>query len=377
MNSENASIGANISRLRAERKLTQEQLASRAGITRVALGKIERGAVLPRAATLTSLAKSLEVPVKDLVEPVTLLEGVRFRSGKRVHTREQILAEVAKWLDGYNWLEGTLDESRPFGLSRIPKKDGPLEAARLAREAAGLNPSEPVRDVCGLLEKCGVKVLLYPTQRESFFGLSVSAQGGGPAVLVNTWERISVERWIFTTAHELGHLLLHPEEFRREESNEPKATEREADAFASEFLMPEVAFDREWADTWGHPLVTRVLKVKRLFRVSYKTVLYRLVSSGRETKSVWAAFQSQHRALFGKTLKSADEPQALERGEFAWNWRRAEEPDGLSRHDFVEDRLWWLVRRALEEGVVSLGRAAEIVGLNIEQMRLRAKAWSR
>jgi hypothetical protein len=31
---------------------------------------------------------------------------------------------------------------------------------------------------------------------------------GGPAVVVNVWGRLSVERWIFTAAHELGHLMI-------------------------------------------------------------------------------------------------------------------------------------------------------------------------
>ena len=47
--------------------------------------------------------------------------------------------------------------------------------------------------------------------------------------------------------------------------------------------MPEAAFASEWEITRRHSLVVRVIKVKRIFRVSYKTVLYRLVESGSET----------------------------------------------------------------------------------------------
>ncbi|MDD9984029.1 MAG: ImmA/IrrE family metallo-endopeptidase [Gammaproteobacteria bacterium] len=73
--------------------------------------------------------------------------------------------------------------------------------------------------------------------------------GRGPAVVVNTWDRISVERWIFTAAHEFGHLLLHPDENRRDATELPVQAEREADVFASEFLMPETAFATEWEET--------------------------------------------------------------------------------------------------------------------------------
>ena len=140
--------------------------------------------------------------------------------------------------------------------------------------------------------------------------------------------------------------------------------------------MPEEAFARSWDHTRGHALLVRVLKVKRFFRVSYKTVLYRLVESGREESDVWRTFQRQHRTYFGKTLRKTDEPKALRKSEFAWNWNRSGEPDGLSMHDFVEDRLSRLVRLALEDGHISLGRAAEILEISREGMRERARGWA-
>ena len=373
-----AHIAANVARLRLDRQLTQAELAERAGISRVALGKIERGVVVPRAGTLALLAKTLAVPTSELVIPIRPLESVRFRARARVHAREQILAEVSKWLVAYAQLEADLDEQRPFRFEIRGGADRrtPAEIARMARRESGLGPEEPVRDICGLLEGNGVKLLLLETKRDSFFGLSVGARDGGPAVVVNTWERISVERWIFTAAHELGHLLLHPDEYRRDATGLHVQAEREADNFASEFLMPEAAFSSEWEETRGHSLLVRVLKVKRIFRVSYKTVLYRLVESGREASDVWRAFQGQHRGHFGKTLRKADEPNSLGASEFAWNWGRSGEPAGLNQHDFIEDRLSRLVRQALERGRISLGRAAEILGITREAMRTQAREWA-
>ena len=384
-----ATIAANVARLRLDRRLTQEDLAAKAGLSRVALGKIERGAVIPRARTLNALAKALTVPVGELVTPVRPLESVRFRARTQVHAREQILAEVSKWLDAYAELEAALNEQLPFRFEEEVSERGhlardycgleartPMKAAQAARRAVGLGLEEPVRDICGLLEENGVKFLLLETNRDSFFGLSVGSRDHGPAVVVNTWERISVERWIFTAAHELGHLLLHQDEYQRDATDLPTETERAADAFASEFLMPEAAFAKAWDETCGHSLLVRVLKVKRIFRVSYKTVLYRLIESDRETSDVWRAFQGQHRGYFGKTLRKTDEPEALHKSEFAWNWGRSGEPAGLSRYDFIEGRLSRLVRRALEAERISLGRAAEILGLTRDEMRQKAREWA-
>ena len=375
-----ANIAANVARLRSDRQLTQDDLAAKSGLSRVALGKIERSEVIPRARTLDALAKTLAVPVRDLVIPVRHLESVRFRARARVHTREQILAEVSKWLDDYAGLEADLKERSPFRFEEAPppsRRRSPEKIAQAARLAVRVGPEEPVQDICQLLEDNGIKLLAMETNRDSFFGLSVGARDGGPAVVVNTWDRISVERWIFTAAHELGHLLLHPSEYQRDVTEIPVQAEREADAFASTFLMPEAAFAAEWDATRGHPLLTRVLKVKRMFRVSYKTVLYRLVESGRETSDVWRTFQRQHRDRFGKTLRKTDEPEALKKSEFAWNWSRSGEPAGLTQHDFVDGRLSRLVRRALERERISLGRAAEILRLTRNEMRAQAREWAR
>ncbi len=373
-----ACISANVARLRLDRRLTQEALAAKAGISRLALGKIERGAVVPRARTLADLAAALAVPVGDLVTPVRPLKSVRFRAKAQVHAREQILAGVSRWLEAYAWLEAELNDRLPFRFEEASADGGtPAEVARSARRVVELEPGEPVRNISRLLEDNGVKLLLLETARDSFFGLSVGARDGGPAVVVNTWDRISVERWIFTAAHELGHLLLHPSEYRREATEMRSEPERDADGFASEFLMPEAAFSIEWEATSGHSLRVRVLKVKRIFRVSYMTVLRRLVETDREMSDVWGAFQQQHRERFGKTLRRIEEPEALGKSEFAWDWRRSGEPAGLSEHDFVEDRLLRLVRRALEEERISLGRAAEILGLTRDEMRKQAREWKR
>jgi Zn-dependent peptidase ImmA (M78 family)/DNA-binding XRE family transcriptional regulator len=371
-----SAIASNLARLRADRGLTQADLAKRAHLSRVALGKIERGEVTPRSDTISELARALRVPLRDLVSRVEPVSGVRFRAKKRVNNREQILVEISAWLRAYRWLETELGIHQPFALQKLVGSDlAPEDLARHARKLLKLSPKEATRDICGLLEDKGVKVLLLKKATDAFFGLSVAPGNGGPAVVVNTWERISVERWIFTAAHELGHILLHKEAYDRSQADEEEPEEREADRFASHFLMPAESFDSEWDQTRGLPLLSRVLKVKRIYRVSYKTVLHRLVETGREPKEVWRNFQVQHKRQFGKTLRKVDEPERLEAGEFRLDWSRSGEPEGLSESDFVQDRLYGLVRSALEKHVISLGRAAEILRISHAQMRDLAVSW--
>ncbi|MGH3711734.1 MAG: helix-turn-helix domain-containing protein [Pseudonocardiaceae bacterium] len=62
----NKIVGANVRRLRVERKLTQEQLAHDAEIDLTYLGGIERGRRNPSVAVIARLAKMLGVSPREL-----------------------------------------------------------------------------------------------------------------------------------------------------------------------------------------------------------------------------------------------------------------------------------------------------------------------
>jgi Zn-dependent peptidase ImmA (M78 family)/DNA-binding XRE family transcriptional regulator len=372
-----SAIGSNLRRLRAAQRMTQAEVASAAGITRLGYRNLEAGHSLPRAETLQALARALAVGVQDLVTPASELRHVRFRSFQRLNSREQILFEVGRRLRDFNEIEEILGDqiepSLPLGGDLSPAK-----AAGATRERFGLGPSEPVRDICGLLEANGVKVLPLRVASDAFFGLSVAAADGGPAIAVNVWERISVERWIFTAAHELGHLVLHLEDYDVVQKEEEKRQEREANLFASHFLMPQEVFAKEWGETRGMALVDRVLKVKRMFRVSYRTVLYRLSEAGPDGPEVWRRFQVDIKRRTGRALLKDDEPEALAADAFRASFpesSRAGEPEDLSPADFMEDRLCRLVRRAVERAEITLARGAEVLGLPLEEMRQLSASW--
>jgi transcriptional regulator with XRE-family HTH domain len=54
--------------LRIEKQLTQEQLAKLTGLSTSFISSMERGINAPSFETLESLAKALDVPVKDLFD---------------------------------------------------------------------------------------------------------------------------------------------------------------------------------------------------------------------------------------------------------------------------------------------------------------------
>jgi Zn-dependent peptidase ImmA (M78 family)/transcriptional regulator with XRE-family HTH domain len=378
------SLPVNLRRLRDEKGLSQAQVAEQAGISRVAYRNIETGEAMPRAGTLARLAEVLAVKTADLLVEVRPLTAVRFRE-KGMTSRGQLLVRVSRWLEDYSELEIVLKEGRPFVFQKARAeargadwKGRARKVAAAARASADLGPADSIRDICGFLEDNGVKVFPVSLASEGFFGLSVAGAEGGPAVVVNVWDRISVERWIFTAAHELGHLLLHLNAYQSEQREENLNEEKEADYFASHFLMPAEVFVKEWEEARGLSLVERVMKLKRMFRVSYKTVLYRVQETTNIGNSIWGRFQAQFKARYGRTLSGKEEPEGLKAGSFhsmMAEARSADEPDRLSPFEFTEDRLNRLVRRGIEEEQITMGRGAEILGCSLGEMRRLVASW--
>ena len=376
-------IGVNLRLYRNEKGLSQSQVAESAGISRISYRNIESGKSVPKVSTLQNIASSLGVRVQDLFAPTYTLKHVRFRALKKMNNRESILIEVARWLNNYNFLERELDDQKSCVFSELPNNLSAMpsgekrakDAAQKARKYLGLSEKEPIHDIAGLLESGGVKVYPLKVASDGFFGLSVSEEEGGPAIIVNVWDRISVERWIFSAAHELGHLLLHLDSYELEETMEDQEQEKEANIFASYFLMPQKVFEREWTETHGLPFLERVFKVKRIFLVSYKTVLYRL--SENLGRSIWGKFQNEYKQKFGKTLKFTEEPKAISADKFYQTpeFLRSQEPEPLTSSHFVENRLYSLVRNAIEKEVITLNRGAEILKVNTETMRNIASSW--
>lgn len=380
-------VSRNLMRLRKEKGLTQAALAEAAGLSRQGYLALEKGRSEPQVATLRGLAGALGVPLKDLVTPVQGLRQVRFRSLKRLKRRADILHRTAKWLRDFNEIEELL------GVEAGDRFDALVDAVREARENGlpagaaavrghiGLTQREPVHDICGLLESQGIKVLQLEVVSDAFLGLSVAKESGGPAVVVNTWERLAVEHRIFSAAHELAHLLLHLDAYDVDLQDEDEDQEKEANVFASHFLMPEEVFRKEWEETAGLPLLDRLLKVKRVFRVSWRTIAYRLSEGlpNPDKQRLWMRINGEHRARYGRPLLKHEEPEGIPENAFRDpRAPKAEsgEPAGLDAHDFQADLLARLVRRAAEAEEISLSRAAEILDLSIAEMRDLSASWA-
>lgn len=359
-------LAKNIYRLRKASGLKQDEVAEKAGLSRAAYLAIEKGRVNAKSETLHRIAEALNVNIRDLFMDLPELKAVRFRMSKiteqKRKAREQEIIKIAIWLKDYNFLEKELGREKEYTLKDIKEKN-PVKLAEKVRVKLGLDANEPVRDIYEVVNKAGIKLHLAEMPMDDFFGVSIGEEEGGPAICVNVSKGISVERQIFTVVHEMGHLIMHKNSYRADIFDDDPKEEREADRFAGYFLMPDDEFKRALERCKGMHWVDAILSVKRYFRVSYLTVIRRLLDLEMVDSSIYQKFNVEYKRMYNISLKLHQEPVALK------------EPDSSSNNIIVEKRLHSLVREAVENEIITISRAAEILNISHHEMNNLANSW--
>ena len=364
-------LGANVRRHMKLAGMTIPDLAEKSGMAVGALSNIMNGKSEPRSSTLIKISDALNVTISELLSETPELKSLRFRtlknlSGREKAERDQLRHEIGIWLRDYRELEDLLDDHRKFKLEGFQATDPVLAAAEI-RRMLGLDEAAPIPDIASLLNDIGVKLRIKGFGYRKTNGLSVGADDGGPAIVINAEKGISTERQIFTAAHEFGHLLLHAGSYGVEIDGEDQEEEKQANAFAGAFLVPGDNLRKQWDEARGEPWVERILHIKKYFKVSYQTIIYRLqqIDNAMKERNLRLEFAVGYKKLTGHDLKDYFEPDPV--ADF--------EADGLSRNDFNEERFKRLIRLAYEREMISISRAAEILGLDMKSMRELALSW--
>lgn len=220
-------------------ELTKPELAERIGVSATAIGHYEAGATRPRPDLLPTIARVLDVPVEYFAtgRPLGRLDAaeVHFRSLRSTRAKDR--AKAAAYA-GQLWeLVYTLETRVRFperDLPEIAEGASPVEAARRLREHWGIGRG-PIAHLGATLESRGIVISLAPHADQAVARVSAYSTDalGRPLIVIASERVVSVCRYRFTCAHELGHLLLHPNPLPGD-----LRQEREADEFAAEFLTP-------------------------------------------------------------------------------------------------------------------------------------------
>lgn len=232
--------GARLAVARRLRGLTKTGLARLVGISPAAITQFEKGQTRPTAAVAAALALQLGFPREFFGTGGRLTSlpasGAHFRSlrSTTAAAREQALAYGELSLELVD-LISTYVQLPQVNLPDL--SPGPLAEAEIVEAAATLRrewgvETGPIGSVVQLLEANGIVVLRLPDETDRAVNAFSTNDGNRPLVFL-AQGREDRARSRFDAAHELGHLVLHPD-------TEPgsKIVEGEANSFASEFLMP-------------------------------------------------------------------------------------------------------------------------------------------
>lgn len=273
----------NPSRLKVARQrsgLTKLQLADSVGVDPRAISGFEAGEYEPAEDTLSALVRALSYPIEFFTADdidIPDAEGVSFRAMSKMTAKQRDKA-IAAGAIAYlliDWIEQKFDLP-DVNLPDL-REDGPEAAALSLRQHWGLG-LRPVNNIIHLLENFGVRVFSLTEDCREIDAYSVW-RGYRPCIFLNTEK--SAERSRFDAAHELGHLVLH-----KHAAPNGLDAEKEADAFAGAFLMPEDCLKA----VQRVRNIDQLIKLKLEWKVSIAAITYRAHELGLISKWQYQTF---------------------------------------------------------------------------------------
>jgi len=255
--------------------MMKARLAEMVGVTSRSITGFERGEISPSDETVAALSRALRFPQAffagpDIDEPLPETASFRAMSNMTAGQRDAALGAGALAVELSRWISSRFDLPEP----KVPALRGthPEAAADSVRGHWGLG-ERPIKNVVHLLESQGVRVFSLAEECAEVDAFSFWKQDT-PFIFLNTMK--SAERSRFDAAHELGHLVLH-----KHGGPVGRRAEREADQFASAFLMPRGSV---LAAAPQLATVDLLIRLKKTWNVSVSALAHRLSDLGLLTE---------------------------------------------------------------------------------------------
>lgn len=359
-----------LARARERAGFTQDDVAALVGQKRPVISMWEAGEREPNSHQLTKLAAIYRVPLDELLgaeeRPRVEFEQLLFRdAGDRLDARGKAeILSYLRFLDDYEGFLEALDEEpglmeAPFRLSPdFTTKEDVRRKAQDARSFFGLGTG-PVGDLLTLADRIGITVYLAPLGSDlktTVSGAFVPHAGVGFSILINA--ETTPGRRQFTFAHELGHALFHGDALYVDYFGRREASERFANAFAAEFLVPAQSL-RSAVEVFGEARVQDpeiVVHLQRSFGVSYSMMLVRLRAAGLAEQSDIDRLRRVAPVRLAESLGYSTDPD---------EWMQSPSRWGLAR---FPRRFLRLLRRAFDAERITLSGAAAMTGTAQEEI---------
>lgn len=235
----------NLKYYRLKRNMSKKDLASRVGVSPMAITNYEKGDRKPSMKTIKSLAQALDVRVSDFLavqdDNIVFTHG-KFRKNaslslsRQEYVRENVEEYFNRFMTIVEILGGDVLPVAP-SCHAIQLSADPEEDALALRRYLGFANDGPIEDLIGKLENKGVLVQKIKIDNNSFSGMN-GLVNDRPYVVINL--KMNPERNRSTIVHELAHLMfIWPEEMT------DKEVEQRATAISGAFLFPKSDVVRE------------------------------------------------------------------------------------------------------------------------------------
>jgi len=356
------SVGDRIRQARLAHGWSLRELASRAApLSATAISRYENDQDVPGSEILLRLAMAFEVKFEYFFRPVTVqLATIEHRKRSSFPEKQKTAIEHG----AIEELERYLAAEDLFGPEAFPqfshpqacdvpitRVEGAEEAARCLREE--WLGDDPIDGLCEVLEDRGVKVMVVVAARgyDGFAGWARRNGGRVPIIGVRRDPEFG-DRQRLSMAHELGHLLLS-----FGEDTDHRSREKAAFRFGAAFLVPESAVRRQFPNPVPHLSLQVLYSLKHKWGFSMAAWARRLLDLDIITRNTYERFCMKFKATKGPT------------GETWWD----REPGESQVKPEVPRRFHRLVEQAVAQDIISTGRAADLLGKPLIEVRREMK----
>ncbi|GGJ98911.1 transcriptional regulator [Lentibacillus kapialis] len=293
------------------RGLTISELAHSTNITKQAISQYEQGKITPRVETMFKLVNKLYFPREFFYsfDKDTGYNSYTFFRSKVNINKKQLNAhvQVVDFLfNGQQFLEQYIEFPK-LNIPDVPIKESweKEEIEELAKNVRGLwgIDGEPIHNLIFELERNGIFIsgILTNTQDVNAYSQKKVIHGQDYCFMLLAKDKKSAVQRQFDAAHEFGHLLMHSwiEEDTDLEPDEKRRMEKEADYFASAFLLPKEAF----ISTIYKPKLEEYIHLKKYWMVSINAMIVRSYHLNLITYTQYQYLQKQ---LSGKKMRKTE-----------------------------------------------------------------------
>lgn len=214
-------------------------------------------------------------------------------------------------------------------------------------------------NVFNIFEENNINIVSEEIEDANLDALSAYSKDQGSFIFLNDSKDIPEERKIFSVVHELGHLILHRDEYKKNpsqleytNSRIKDVREKVADYFAMSFLIPGKVLNNYSYYFDGFVDLDIILEKKKDFGISAKCLILALLENNFiDNRTLGALF---------KLLRE--------------NGYENKEPNP---REYIKknEKLYALVRKLLIQERITVNKAAIVLNIPIMEMRKQAKRW--